>query len=154
SDSDKGRQTQLVSLRPVHEFPQHCQQVLDRLVALRLILGVLPGRRFRDIYLWIGILPCSVTCRNDGETVCASDINREQPVIAGEYPRRRKISRADQAGFVGIGMDGAQIDLDLPLVEDRPGTSDGDFAGARSAHAATDENSAYLLPFRNFKIAL
>ena len=66
--------------------------------------------------------------------------------MALEYPRRRQMQRADQAGVIGMKADRHQIDVEILGLEDDVGAGDREFADPALPEATADHDALGIGP--------
>ena len=146
ADADERSKPQFFLLRPVDQALQHLDQALDGLLAIELFVAVPPQLELPHFgFEQIGGA-AQVQLDDSGADIGPADIDREDRVMRLEHPRRGKMSGADEAGFIGIFADDANLGFDVVGLQQRRGAADCEFADAAAAKAAADHHARCVLP--------
>ena len=146
TDADEWSQPQFFLLRPVDQPLQHLDQAVDGFLAIELFVAVPPQLELPHFGFGQIGGAAQVQLDDSGTDIGPADIDREDRVVRLKHPRRGKVGAADEAGFIGIFADDANLGFDIVGLEQHRGAADGQLADAAAAKAAADHHARCVLP--------
>src|SRR5581483_7104488 len=146
TDADEGRDVDVISVRAGNQFFEHADELPDRFVAAKLVIGVPPQFQFPDFRLRevFGLLQIEVD--DTGPDIGAADVDGENRLMTFENPARRQMRGSDQSSFIRIVVNARQLDVDVVCLEQHGRAADGDFADAAAAQSSADHHAFRIAP--------
>ncbi len=146
ADSHEGCELHLLLARAVDQLGEHGGNLLDRLVAPGLVVGMAP-----DLALpYVGFFDLAALARiefdNAHPHVGAADVDGEDGIVPCHHPAWGEMYGTDQARFVGIVLDRRKLDFDAVGRQHDAGPSHRQLSDPAADHAASDHDALRVLP--------
>src|SRR6185436_3185892 len=146
ADADQGCQSHLVLSTPIDQLLQHADELFDGVVTFYVLLAMAPQARARHLRLAEVAGLAEIELDHPGADVGATNVDRENCLVALQHPGRQQMRGTDKTGMIRIVANELKVDGNAVGLEQEAGTCDRQLADATGAKAAADDEAFGVPP--------